>query len=261
MVFTRIAWGLRGANGMTLRQFRDLVVHRLRQANRGFTIEPLESDSFTVSWNGHSVQAHLRNGFHGYQRSGDAELSAQRVVSDFADVFGADEGLCPDRLVPVIRHQERSGDGLLWAPVAGDLVALIMLDQASSVKAVMRSDIEALGISEDHAWEHAYTNITTRVLPLWCEEIARAGVHVVGAESGLATSILVRPELWPLQAEERIVYVGVADEILWAKASEPDGVDNLRRCALSDMRKGGMSEYLLRVSPYGASVFEKLDAR
>jgi hypothetical protein len=112
---------------------------------------------------------------------------------------GQDIVLEKSKLTVVLRHEEyhkylgdtKDEERSIWKPFTGDLIALLVHDNLSSIKSVTKKDLDFLKLSETEAWETATVNLPNLTGELYKE--SNQGAEYVTSENGLATGLLWHP--------------------------------------------------------------------
>lgn len=180
--------------------FRDAVVTAARADNTDYDIKITGPLTFTLNGN----PADLNTGYGEYLRD-PSELDS--IVRKWVDLFAvADESPAHadliQRLVVLIRNRAyieaipadaEPSKSPVWRPLAGDMIAVLMVDNPTTRTSVTGDLLVSSGIAADEAWRTAQDNSRDAMGPLQIGGYGPGGPIAITAESGLATSILADP--------------------------------------------------------------------
>jgi hypothetical protein len=124
----------------------------------------------------------------------------------------------PERLVGIMRTQahvvgfqefmanaEEPGV-LVWRPIAGDVVEMMVFDSAESVQFTTEDALAELNVTPERAWAMTVENLPARLGAIESEALAE-GVELFSGGNGLAPSILLNPTLCAGEGNEWFSYL------------------------------------------------------
>lgn len=180
--------------------FRDTVIAAAKADNSAYDIKVTGQLTFTLDGN----PADLNTGYGEYLRD-PSELDS--IVRKWVDLFAvADES--PDyadlakSLVVLVRNRAYveavpadagPSKSPVWRPLAGDMIALLMVDNPTTRTTVTGELLAASGLAADDAWRTAQDNSRAAMGSLQIGGYGRGGPIAITAASGLATSLLADP--------------------------------------------------------------------
>lgn len=83
---------------------------------------------------------------------------------------------------------------VMWRPFGGDMIAVLMVNSATTLRSLSREEVTALGMSADEAWAIAAINLKAEMGALNIGDMNGDGPVTYSAESGLATGLLLTPD-------------------------------------------------------------------
>lgn len=187
---------------MSAKAFRELFIARVEKALPGTRLKRLDDETVEITLPGKARdRASLRMAYIEYLR--DPEQVEDVISRVIATLSQDDSELAAnaDRLVVILRPPEPTvelgpaeAEGLLTRPFAGDLVQVLAIDSAASIRYADAEDLGELGMTEDQAWARALANLPVRMGELDVGPLEEAeDLIAVGNESGLAPSVLLLP--------------------------------------------------------------------
>jgi hypothetical protein len=193
-------------------EFRDAVIAALRTQTPGAEIELRDSLGITVRDASNTerpeFQVNLDNAYRDYQASpGDLARIIDHWVR-FA-TLPLENSQMAERVVSIVRarstvdamtdalNEERtdsssSASTMIWRPLAGDLVEILVFDGAETIQYAMQESLSEVGLTIDQAWGLAPQNLPHRLGEMQLGGVAGADrlVYVTGG-NGLAPSTLL----------------------------------------------------------------------
>lgn len=129
----------------------------------------------------------------------------------------------PDRLIAMARPKTYAAglgkdDMLISRPVAGDLVAVLMMDDAVSLASVNDGELKRLGLSIDEAFALAAKNLPARIGKIDSQKVG--DIDLVAAESGLALGLLAAPGFCKANSEDRLYLAADRDYFFSARIDD-----------------------------------------
>jgi hypothetical protein len=229
----------------SMKGFRDAYAAEVRRRLPDSTIAVVSDDHLKIAdGKGHDIDAYLDNAYAVYQQN-PAHL--QDVLKGY--VSASIEAMEPTpiaavELIILVRPAEyvqaqmatAGGSGepgpLLFRPLAGDLVEIVAVDEPSTYKFLPASALRAaLGLDDAKVWALALDNLR--------DEVASPDLtsrQVVALQlGGVASSLLVEPELWDspsMQAGGAPVVAPVGKDLLLVTHEEDaKGIADMREKA------------------------------
>ncbi|MEZ6031440.1 MAG: hypothetical protein R3C46_17070 [Hyphomonadaceae bacterium] len=201
-------------------EFRDHVIAVAKAQDSSLDIEIAGPLSFKI----HDAIANLDSGYREYLGN-PAQLN--NVVDRWVQMFriaAAGDGFAASdlsgRLVMLVRNRIYL-DGappdlppenqLVWHPLAGDVIALLMVDYPTTRASVTYGQLAEANISTDDAWRIAKENSTAAMGALQIGSIGQNGPVAISAESGLATALLADPDACSANGPLTDAFVMVVD--------------------------------------------------
>lgn len=141
----------------------------------------------------------------------------------------------PERIVGIMRtrsHVDGYGemmrnaeepDALVWRPIAGDVVEMMVFDSAEAVQFTTESALAELEVTPERAWAMTIENLPARLGPIESEEIT-GGVELFSGGNGLAPSVLLNPSLCTGDGSEHFSYL-LVDRDAYVRADRRLGGD------------------------------------
>lgn len=188
---------------MSPKAFRELFIARVQTALPGTRIKRVDDQTLEITAPGKARdRASLRMAYIEYLRSpDDVEGVIGRVIATLSqDDSELDANV--DRLVVILRPSRPTVDhgylddvsDLISRPFAGDLVQILAIDSAASIRYANSQDLQKLRLNEEQAWARGLTNLKTRLGPLEAGPLEGIeGLIAVSGDSGLAPSVLLLP--------------------------------------------------------------------
>lgn len=189
--------------GMSAREFRELFVDRVQAALPGTRLKRVDDEVLEITLPGKAPdRTSLRIAYIEYLRApGDVEGVIGRVIATLSQ-DDSELAASVDRLVVILRPPKPTVDhgdlddvrDLITRPFAGDLVQILAIDSAASLRYAEREDLQKLKLSEDEAWARGLANLKTRMGLLDVAPMEGAeDLIAVSGHSGLAPSALLLP--------------------------------------------------------------------
>lgn len=121
----------------------------------------------------------------------------------------------PERLVVILRTKDTQVElgpskpvGVISRPFAGDLVQILAIDSPAAIQYAGKETLQALGMSEDQAWDRGLANLPERMGRLEVEPMEQIRqLTATSSESGLATSALLLPAACALGTNGKLVLI------------------------------------------------------
>jgi hypothetical protein len=220
-------------------QFRDATAAAWRD-RYGTTPEPAGPTSFDAKLpDGKAVRVYIDNAYQLYlQDPASLDAVIARHLQGLAD---SDETATADldQLVIIVRPTTYLTDSaapgadlsksLPTRPFAGDLSLFLAVDSPTTIRTASTDDLARWRIDTAAAWQRAYANIKPRVGPLQMFRLRDDnGASGIGAESGLAPSVLALPQMCGPEAAEgdnsQVVLVVSRDAFLFGVPGDADSM-------------------------------------
>lgn len=124
----------------------------------------------------------------------------------------------PDRLIGIMRtqghiagfaemmQQADQPSMLVWRPVSGDVVEIMVFDGAEAVQFTTEASLADLNLTSDQAWALTPQNLPARLGPIDRSEIGE-GVELFSGGNGLAPSVLLSPGFCAADDAGRFTYL------------------------------------------------------
>jgi hypothetical protein len=210
--------------------FRDAVIAAAKADNSAYDIEVTGQLTFTLDGN----PADLNTGYAEYLRT-PSELDS--IVRKWVDLFAiADESPAyadlTKSLVVLVRNRAYieaipadagPSKSPVWRPLAGDMIALLMVDNPTTRTTVTGDLLATSGLAADKAWRTAQDNSRAAMGSLQIGSYGPGGPIAITAASGLATSLLADPNACesggPLAGA--FVFVVDRDTFIIGRAEDP----------------------------------------
>lgn len=182
-------------------QFRDYVIARTTAKRADLKIEITGPLSFKVN----ESAVNVGSGYSEYLNTPDhlsavADKWSQIIIGTTSDAGMPEKSDLEKRLVHVARNKayldmlkkeaRGPGDAFVWRPIAGDMVAVLMVDGETTIATVTSGLLAKVGIATDEAWRLAGRNSETRLGQLQIGSVGANGPVAISAASGLATGLL-----------------------------------------------------------------------
>jgi hypothetical protein len=228
-----------------MKSFRDAYVAEVRRQMPAATVAVVSDDQLRIAdGKGHDIDAYLDNAYAVYQQD---PTHLRDVLKGY--VSASIEAMEPTptaavELIILVRPAEyvraqmatAGGSGgpgaLLFRPLAGDLVEIVAVDQPSTYKFLPASALRAaLGVDDAKIWALALDNLRDEVASpdLTSRRVVALTVN------GIASSLLVEPELWDspsMQAGGAPVVAPVAKDLVFVTHEEDaKGIADMREKA------------------------------
>lgn len=194
-------------------EFRDDVIGLLKAARADICVVVV--DDWTLHFGTNEAECgntlNIDNMYREYlgTPSQRAELQSKLAATGLGMLAERDLSDFESRLVVVLRPAEYAvlGDGepAVHRPFAGDLIALLMLDSATTLSTLDAGTLSDHDLSEDQAFAQARRNLPDRMGDVVVEVIE--GITVIGAESGLATGLMWLPDSCDAVSEGRRAHI------------------------------------------------------
>ncbi len=198
-----------GARAQTIaspEQFRDAVAARIQQLDPSAHITVRDSLSIGVSGATEST-VNLVNAYREYSASPDSlneiiDRFARAVTSSLVDAQDV-----RSRIVVILRPRAILNDAaqaaadlgpdahamtLIWRPFTGDLIQVVAIDGAETLRYATPDMLSDNHIGLDEAWSLAEANLPARLGQLLIVQLGRGRIYVASATSGLAPSALTQ---------------------------------------------------------------------
>ncbi len=194
------------ASPLTAVQFRDLFAVRAEKVIQNPTTMIDERTFKTISSDGTELTINVENAYAAYL--GD-EAKLEDVIERYLATLVSSQKTAMealDQLVVIVRPTDyikrslqvgSSSDNFI-APrdFAGDLSIFLAVDSPISLRSASPDDLKRWKIDEPSAWKRALDNHQARVGPIRFVRLGNeTGAQGVGADSGLAPSMLAQPSL------------------------------------------------------------------
>jgi hypothetical protein len=188
------------------------------------------------------TQINIENGFASYLAN---PAALEIIVARHAKLATAPEtaGESVDQLVIIVRPSDylissgltktgpdKSNKFIAPRPMAGDLSFFLAIDSPETIRTASTDDLARWRLEEGAAWERATSNIRARMgeLAMGPLEGQPNGATAIGAESGLAPSLLAEPMSCstehPAGVEGQIVLVVSRDAYIFGVPSDSDSM-------------------------------------
>ncbi len=158
-------------------------------------------------------------------QAGTASLSASMLRGIVREASYADE---------LNAGLPAANDPLLVKPLAPNMIALCVFDQGSALRPARRSDLKALGLSEEQALSACETN-TAAHLPDLESQVQQLSAHSFSMMRGdyYTASQFMFPENWkPIDkelADKLIVCVVGTNLLVYGREDSPDDLDAMKQ--------------------------------
>jgi hypothetical protein len=254
VVFATTLWSVPVfAQPLTAVQFRDLFAERVEIITNQPTTAIDEETFKTSSAVGEELTINTENAYSLYlQDTSKIEAVLEKfAVSVVASQQSGVEGV--EQLVVILRpsnYIKRSiaADASLEnfiapRPVAGDVSFFLAVDSPINLRSVSPADLKRWKINEVTAWEIAIKNLKVRVGPVNFIRLGtESGAQGIGAESGLAPSILAQAELCgvnkPTGISNQIVLLYSKDMFLFTLPSDSEMTSTFWSVVKSEIAAG-----------------------
>lgn len=215
-------------------QFRDEVADLIKDMQPGSCVAAVDDDTLRYGPSGAACDNRVLTGvlYEQYLAFPDrrAELQEQLARSAISIVSARGAGDFQDRLVVVLRAPDFSQYQEEWQLVhqrfAGDLAAVMMVDDPEDMRGVRLPELQAIGLSEAEAFELARRHLRERSAERVAED--DAGFELVTSMSGIATGFLWLPESCTAEAEGSEALVTTANTFLRVAAGDDEALGRFR---------------------------------
>lgn len=229
------------ATPMSMRAFRDAYVAEVRNDIPGATVKVTADDVIEVTDRRGKVSTAFLDNAYAHYREDPGSLGAilKRYVGE---VLAAGDG--PPFTADELRVMVRPASYLsltapdkapLHRPLAGDLVAIVAIDQPTRYLYPPEYELRAkLQLSNEALWARALKN-TARKLPGVPPDGGKKAIDALTTGEGLAASLLAEPGYWDTPALQvggpPVVAPVGKDMVLLVHLGDPGGVAALRKIA------------------------------
>jgi hypothetical protein len=237
-------WGVVavGAQPMSMTEFRDAYVAAVQKAHPEDKVA-IKSDNVVDVTNakGETTTTYLDHGYAAYRQDPgalaeimDHELAALDVAANM-DAFTADQLLVLVRPASYLAADTPRSKKPLSRPIAGDLVALVGVDQPKTWEYPPASRLRrVLKMTNDEIWDRALAN-TAKRLPALPKPSAKKVVSALVSDAGLSSSLLAEPDIWDTPEQQQggapVVAPVAKDMVLMVHEGDAKGVAALRGIA------------------------------